>query len=296
MLWFTSDLHFSHKLPSLLEQRGFKTAAEMNEQIIANWNAEVDDDDDVYVLGDLMLTDAKSGMDALRCLHGNIHIIRGNHDTDNKLAEYQKLPNVVEIVETKILKYRGWRFYLSHYPTVTTAGHKPLKADIINLFGHTHQDTNFYVYPDTETENRRMYHVGLDSHHLAPVSFEQICTDLYQKGQQSGDILERMPRTEKTEAERKKAREGKRAQREDRLNTITAYISEEQVVATYEILVENGILPQNPERKDLHQIAMHLPKEVVKRYPAGTMGNDDYGEQRLAGKYAMHIIKQHFGL
>ena len=39
---------------------------------------------------------------------------------------------------------------------------------VINLFGHTHQTTNFY------NDNPYMYHVGVDSHDCYPVLLEDI--------------------------------------------------------------------------------------------------------------------------
>ena len=62
----------------------------MNEAIIANWNSVVQEDDVVFVLGDLGFC----GIEKLRLLisqlKGNIFLIQGNHDSDkvvNKLYE-----------------------------------------------------------------------------------------------------------------------------------------------------------------------------------------------------------------
>ena len=63
-------------------------------------------------------------------------------------------------------------FYLSHYPTITDNFDDNKRNHVINLYGHTHQSTNFYQ------NNPYMYHVGLDSHNLYPVSIEQIIEDI----------------------------------------------------------------------------------------------------------------------
>ena len=47
-----------------------------------------------------------------------------------------------------------------------------LKEHTINLFGHTHQKTNFYQGIPF------MYHVGLDSHNCKPVSLEEVLSDI----------------------------------------------------------------------------------------------------------------------
>lgn len=46
---------------------------------------------------------------------------------------------------------------------------------MINLYGHTHQQTNFY------NNNPFMYHVGVDSHNCYPISIEQISEDIHNK-------------------------------------------------------------------------------------------------------------------
>ena len=56
-IWFTSDIHFGHQKEFLWGPRGFESSLEHDEAIIRNWNSVVDYDDDIYVLGDLMLGD-----------------------------------------------------------------------------------------------------------------------------------------------------------------------------------------------------------------------------------------------
>ena len=50
-----------------------------------------------------------------------------------------------------------------------------LKAHVINLYGHTHQVTNFY------NEIPFMYHVGMDSHNCTPVLLEDIINEITEK-------------------------------------------------------------------------------------------------------------------
>ena len=67
-IWLTSDLHFGHDREFIWGPRGFKNVHEMNEAIIKNWNTAVAPEDEVYVLGDLMLNDNEHGMECLRRL------------------------------------------------------------------------------------------------------------------------------------------------------------------------------------------------------------------------------------
>lgn len=174
-IWITSDTHFCHDKGFLYEPRGFSSAQEMNEAIIKNWNEMVAPEDDVYLLGDVMLSDNKEGMNCLRRLNGNIHIMLGNHDTGTRVALYATLFNVVEISFAHLLKYKGYRFYLSHYPTLT-ANHdddKPLRRKVINLAGHSHTPDKW-----ADWDKGAIYHVELDAHANYPVALDKIIEDL----------------------------------------------------------------------------------------------------------------------
>lgn len=184
MIYFTSDLHLFHDREFLYKPRGFDNVDDMVKVLIENWNNTVTDEDDVYILGDLMLNDNDKGMEVLRQLKGKLHIILGNHDTDTRVTLYKNLVNVVEITYATIIKYKKYHFYLSHYPTMTgnlENGH--LSEILINLFGHTHQQVNFY------NDIPWMYHVGLDSHNMQLVSLDQIIEDCKIKMQECKEQL-----------------------------------------------------------------------------------------------------------
>lgn len=175
-IWFTSDLHFCHDREFIFKPRGFNTIWEMNDEIVRRWNEVVAPDDDVYVLGDLMLNDNDAGAKLIKSLKGNLHIILGNHDTDKRVDLYNQFFNVVEIKYATMIRYNGYHFYLSHYPTFTSNLEKEsLKQCTLNLFGHTHQKTNFYQ------DMPFMYHVGVDSHNCTPVLIDKIIEEMNQK-------------------------------------------------------------------------------------------------------------------
>lgn len=176
MIYFTSDLHLYHNKEFLFRPRGFDSIEDMVNCFIKNYNETIKEDDDVYILGDLMLNDNEKGIEVLKNLKGKIHIIIGNHDTDTRVKLYKELPSVVEVVYATMIRYSGYRFYLSHYPTLTSnLDEKDLKQQTINLYGHTHQKMNFF------DDNPAMYHVGLDSHDMKLVSIEQIIEDCKKK-------------------------------------------------------------------------------------------------------------------
>lgn len=186
-IYLTSDLHFGHNKEFLYVPRGFASIEEHDETIIKNWNEIIDNNDDIFVLGDLMLNDNELGLERLRCLNGNLHIIRGNHDTDIRMSLYKEAGfHVIGCAD--IFHYRRYHFYLSHFPTLTANLEKEsLHQCTLNLYGHTHQKTNFYE------DRPYMYHVGLDSHNCYPVLLDDIIEEMKIKYniEKGGEIYEK---------------------------------------------------------------------------------------------------------
>lgn len=176
MIYFTSDLHLGHDRAFVYEPRGYSSVEAMNSAILYNWNSVITPEDDVYVLGDLMLGDNSIGMNILKQLNGNIHIIRGNHDTDSRLIQYKMLPNVVEICDAKYLKYKKYHFYLTHYPCLTGNLQKEsLSQMTLNLHGHRHSNKKFFY------DLPYCYNVAVDAHNCTPISIDEIILDMYEK-------------------------------------------------------------------------------------------------------------------
>ena len=150
----------------------------MNENIVKNWNAIIQPDDDVYILGDIVLSDTDSGIAALKRLKGKIHIIRGNHDGDARIELYKTCPNVVEVCDAKWLKYKKQMFFLSHYPCLTDNhdDDKPLNRRIVSLCGHTHTQDKWLDW-----DKGLIYHVEMDAHGCQVVNIEQIINDIKEK-------------------------------------------------------------------------------------------------------------------
>ena len=173
-IYLTSDWHFGHNKEFLYKPRGFEDITSHNQKLIENHNSIVNDEDDVYVLGDLMLSDPDEGLRCIGQLKGRIHFVRGNHDTDTKMELYKTLPNIVEFCGwATVIKKGKYQFYLSHFPTMTPNVEKEsLKQTLINLYGHTHQKDNFY------NNIPQVYHVGIDSHNGYPVLLDDIIEEI----------------------------------------------------------------------------------------------------------------------
>ena len=176
-IFFTADLHFGHRKEFLWRPRGFNNVQEMNEAIIKNFNEVMDWNDDLFILGDVMLNDNESGIKLLQQIPGHKHIIIGNHDTDTRVLMYENTYNVQVDGYATVFKYGGLHFYLSHYPTLTSNHDydKPLKARVINLCGHTHTQDRW-----ADWDKGYIYHCELDAHNCYPILIDNIIEDIKQ--------------------------------------------------------------------------------------------------------------------
>lgn len=191
-IFFTSDTHFCHQPSFLWEPRGFANVEEMNEAIVENWNKVVKPHDIVYHLGDTILNDTEKGIEYFKQLNGEIFLIWGNHDTQNRMNA------LFEACRHKMMggwyafmiKYGKQSIYLSHYPTLTANfDDKHFSQHVINLHGHTHQKTNWL-----QLDNPFMYHVGVDSHNNTPVHIDEVLADIRNRWNELGvntNILKR---------------------------------------------------------------------------------------------------------
>ena len=167
-IFVTSDFHFGHDREFIWKVRGFASVQEMNETMVKRFNDQVGKYDDVYILGDLFLGSADN-IRYISQLNGNLHLVRGNHDTDARWKLCQERCYIVEASNAILLNYYGYHIYMSHYPTLT--GHlenASLKQMTINFYGHTHQKSKFLE------DRPYMYHVGVDAHDCYPVPIETI--------------------------------------------------------------------------------------------------------------------------
>ena len=187
-IYLTSDLHLGHDREFIWKARGFNSIEEMNETIVQKWNETVSAEDDVYILGDVILGDP-SNIEYVKRLNGKLHIVLGNHDTSKREGMYRNLPNVIEVAEIGIrLKYKKHNFILTHYPMMTGNLEKEsLKQMNLNLYGHTHQASNFF------NDMPFMYHVGVDSHNCYPVLLDDIIEEMYAKVKECVAFLDEEP-------------------------------------------------------------------------------------------------------
>ena len=173
-IYLASDLHLNHDRAFIYGSRGFSSVKEMNEAIIERWNSKVRSQDFVILLGDVMLGDNEEGIKLAKSLNGHISFYEGNHDTDNRISMLRSLENWTYCGIAGIEPIDGYKFYVSHYPTIcsTIVDTAPLKQRLINLHGHVHENKKFiYDIP-------YIYNVAMDAHNCYPVNINEIIRDM----------------------------------------------------------------------------------------------------------------------
>lgn len=157
MVWFTADCHFNHANIMKYCNRPFSSVEEMDETLIANWNARVQPSDDIYVLGDFCWHDPSK---YVKRLNGRIHLIVGNHDHE-ALGRRDLFKSVYFLHKIKV---EGQPIVLCHYSMRTwDASH----YGAWHLYGHTHS-----VLPPWG----KSLDVGVDEFNYCPVSFNELKT------------------------------------------------------------------------------------------------------------------------
>jgi calcineurin-like phosphoesterase family protein len=154
MIWFTSDTHFDHANILKYTNRPWKSVEDMNEGLIATWNAVVQRGDVVYHLGDFAFR--RHAYFASR-LNGHINLIEGSHDKmsgkDKKAFTILGPMHTVSGDPDIIICHYAMRVWpRSHYGTW-------------HLYGHSHGSL---------PPHGHSLDVGVDPMGYVPVSLEKV--------------------------------------------------------------------------------------------------------------------------
>lgn len=123
--WFVGDLHFGHAKVSGI--RGFTTTDAHDDSITRQWHKQVQDDDLVYVLGDISggsRVGEAYALTVLSQLPGRKRLIAGNHDSvasiHRTLSPHLGFYNEVfeRVSDYGRVKLNRRDVLLSHYPYV----------------------------------------------------------------------------------------------------------------------------------------------------------------------------------
>ncbi len=155
--WFTADTHFGDHRTLNIGRRPFASTAEMDEALVAGWNAAVEPGDTVWHLGDVART-AGDVPALLARLHGAKHLLRGNNDpaATARAAGWASVGDYAEI------EVAGTRLVLCHYPFRTW---NDQAKGAINLHGHSHG--RLKPMP-------RQFDIGVDARAFRPVRLDEL--------------------------------------------------------------------------------------------------------------------------
>ncbi len=143
MIYYTADLHFGHANVIRFDNRPFDNVDEMDRYIIDMWNARVNDDDHVYIVGDICLNNSKPVDKYLAQLKGHKHLIVGNHD--GKLLKNETAVGYLDSVDDILqIDDNGRRVCMCHYPMAEWPGYY---RGAWHVYGHIHNNKNdaFYI-------------------------------------------------------------------------------------------------------------------------------------------------------
>lgn len=183
--WLTADLHLGHARIIDLCQRPFPDVDTMNQALIARWNAVVQPDDTVWVLGDFALGPIDQSLALGRQMAGTKHLILGNHDRpftrhgkpdeDAWIRRYQDEAGFGYIWRGgHTLDIGGRLVLLCHFPYSGDsndrdryADDRPADAGLWLLHGHVHEKWRI-------RRPERMINVGVDTWDFAPVRLTDV--------------------------------------------------------------------------------------------------------------------------
>lgn len=115
--YFTSDLHFFHKNICKFTDRKLVTSQEDHEQWLVDiWNSRIENEDLVYILGDISFGKYDQTKWLLARLKGQKIVIKGNHDNEQHL---NRLKHEGIILSWKLydeVEIQGSKACLMHYP------------------------------------------------------------------------------------------------------------------------------------------------------------------------------------
>ncbi len=166
-LFFTSDLHFRHKL--MLTMRPFEDVEEMNESIIDNYNSIVGQKDTVWLLGDIGFGKFSEIETLVKRLKGHKHLILGNHD-ERYRKDYIKSGLFETVDYYKEIKTDKQRISLMHYPMYSwSASH----YGAWQIHGHTHNNIT-EINKEAISKGLYRWDCGIDANNYFPISFDEL--------------------------------------------------------------------------------------------------------------------------
>lgn len=174
--FFVSDTHFGHSKEFLWKKRGFTSIEEHDEAIFNNIMAVANQNDTLWNLGDVYLTqlsDQNRGrLATIAASFKKAFVLPGNHDTPSKIKLLQEIGY---IIQPSFTEFRH-DYTISHPPVhtcqlesaYTENGEGRFKA---NIHGHLHTG----IVPDKHGKPDKRYRcVSMEQIGNKPISWEEL--------------------------------------------------------------------------------------------------------------------------
>src|SRR4051812_9889304 len=168
-VFFTSDTHFGDHRVLNIRPRPFGSLADMNDAMVAGWNARVGAEDEVWHLGDFAV--AKVAERFFSVLNGRKHLVTGNNDGPGVCAlGWSAVQPYAELI------LDGVMLVLCHYPFRTW---NAMQRGSLNLHGHSHGRLK---------PLKHQFDVGVDARQFRPVSLDELNAADAHAGEPPGDV------------------------------------------------------------------------------------------------------------
>jgi calcineurin-like phosphoesterase family protein len=165
MIFFTSDQHFGHANIIRFCDRPFADTDEMNDALIANWNAVVTNRDAVYIVGDLMFRLEIEPEVILRQLKGKKRLIIGNHDK-SWMPKVELNRHFESVEHYQIIAASEGKVTLCHYPMMSFGSKW-------HIFGHIHNNKPDSFWPLLRSMDNAL-NASVEVNNYRPATFDEL--------------------------------------------------------------------------------------------------------------------------
>jgi len=149
---YIADMHFDHADIIAYDDRPFDSTEEMNEAMIANWNAVVGPEDLTWILGDFCVGGPDRWAELLGRLNGRKCLITGNHDDPDTVSVVSNL--FEEVAPYREITDGERHVVLCHYPIPSFRNHY---FGWYHLYGHVHTAFEWGVAKNARRLLRNLY-------------------------------------------------------------------------------------------------------------------------------------------
>ena len=166
--WVYSDPHFYHdNICKFTKDDGSKLrpwddATQMTEDMIQWYNELVEDEDRVYILGDVAFSAAKI-KDSVGRLKGRKVLVPGNHEPPKMRKYFELFDDVRGYVVEK-------GFIMSHIPIHPGS----LSRWSVNIHGHTHANSVLHEDDFSKNTDERYFCVCVEQTNFRPILLDEI--------------------------------------------------------------------------------------------------------------------------